>query len=100
MTSTERQLVTIIAEAVLEHRLLEEITTIGATGYSLSHARGKGTRGHHSSDWEGPNVRIETVVSADVAERIMQRLADKFFPNYSIVAYCTTVRVMRAQKFS
>lgn len=100
MTSTtERQLVTIIAESVLKKRLLDDIKRLGATGYSTSSVAGSGTGGRHTGDWEGPHVRIETIVRDEVAERILDHLAEHYFTNYSVVAFTSTVRVARPAKF-
>lgn len=45
------KLVTIVAEAVLEHRLVEEIKRLRAKGYTLVDARGEGSRGF--APWTG-----------------------------------------------
>ena len=98
-TTTERQLVTIIAEAVLKKRLLDDIRRLGATGYSIGSVEGSGTGGRHTADWEGPHVRIETIVRDEVAERILDHLAEHYFTNYAVVAFTSTVRVARPAKF-
>lgn len=100
MQLTHLKLVTVIAEAVLEERLLEDIRRLGATGYSLTEVRGEGSRGIHASDWEGRNIRVETLVGAATADRILQHLADDYFPFYAVVAYMTDVQVVRGEKYS
>lgn len=99
MTTTERQLVTIIAEAVLKKRLIDDIRRLGATGYSIGSVEGSGTGGRHTGDWEGPHVRIETIVRDEVAERILEHLVEHYFTNYAVVAFASTVRVARPAKF-
>jgi nitrogen regulatory protein P-II 2 len=99
MNTTERQMITVVAEAVLERKLTALMTDLGARGYSISHAHGRGTRGVHTEDWEGPNVRIESVVTAAVADRILTHLVEHYFPHYAIVAFTTEVRVARPDKF-
>ena len=99
MTTTERQLVTIIAEAVLKKRLIDDIRRLGATGYSIGSVEGSGTGGRHTGDWEGPHVRIETIVRDEVAERILEHLGEHYFTNYAVVAFASTVRVARPTKF-
>jgi hypothetical protein len=96
---TERQLVTIIAESVLRKRLLDDIGRLGASGYSIGSVEGSGTGGRHTADWEGPHVRIETIVGDEVAERILDHLVANYFSNYAVVAWATTVRVARPAKF-
>jgi len=93
------KLVTIIAEAVLEERLLRELRQLGARGYTLVMARGEGTRGVHASNWEGPNLRIETLVSPEVAERIMAYIADHYFADYAVIVYSMDAEVIRGEKY-
>lgn len=91
--------VTIVAEALLEERLVREIRTLGARGHTLADVRGEGSRGVRASEWEGRNVQIETLVSASVAERILEVLAERYFPYFAVVAYVTTVEVVRGEKY-
>lgn len=100
MTATTMKLVTIIAEHVLREPITTDLKRLGSRGYSVGEVEGDGTRGVHAQDWQGKNVRIETVVSPDVAERILGHLAATYFHDYAVVAYATTVEVVRSQKFS
>jgi len=93
------KLVTIVAEAVLEHRLVEEIKRLGAKGYTLVDARGEGSRGLRTMDWEGKNIRLETIVSEEVALRILNRLQEAYFPHYAVVAFVENVEVVRGEKY-
>lgn len=97
---TPLKLVTIVAEAVLEERLVRELRALGARGWTLSQARGEGSRGTRTSDLEGGNVRIETLVAPEVAERILDRLAERYFANYALVAFAQTVEVVRGEKYA
>ena len=100
MKLTTVRLVTIIAEPVLKDRLIHEIHTLGAHGYTISEVHGEGTRGIHASQWQGGNIKIETLVSPEVADRIMDAMADHYFPNYAVIAYATDVQVVRGEKFA
>ena len=100
METVPVKLLTIVAEAFLESRLVEEIKGLGAKGYSVSEVRGEGTRGVRASEWEGKNVKIETLVSAEAADLILQHVAANYFPNYAVVAYLTDVRAVRGDKFA
>jgi len=93
------KLVTIVAEAVLEKRLLEEIRRQGAKGYTLTEARGEGSRGLRTMDWEGQNIRLEAIVSEGVAERILQVLQERYFPYYAVIAFVENVEVVRGHKY-
>lgn len=92
--------VTIVAEALLEDRLLREIRALGARGYTLTEARGEGSRGVRASEWEGRNVRIETLVGREVAERLLEHVAAKYFEHHAVVAWAEDVEVFRGDKYS
>jgi len=91
--------VTIVAEALLESRLLGDVRDCGARGFTLTEVRGEGSRGVRASEWEGRNVRIETLVAPDVAERILDHLAEHYFRNFALIAYAQTVDVVRGEKY-
>ena len=93
------KLVTIVAESLLEKRLVEEVKRLGAKGYTITPARGECSRGIRSVDWEGQNIRLETIVSEEVALRILQRLQEEYFPHYAVIAYVENVWVVRGEKY-
>ena len=93
------KLVTIVAESLLEKRLVEEVKRLGAKGYTITPARGEGSRGIRSVDWEGQNIRLETIVSEEVALRMLQRLQEEYFPHYAVIAYVENVWVVRGEKY-
>ena len=99
MKTTSVKLVTIVAESVLEERLIEDIRSLGARGFTKSNVHGEGSRGRRVSDVEGANVRLESLVSDEVADRIVAVLAEKYFENYAIVAWIETVTVVRGHKY-
>jgi nitrogen regulatory protein PII len=94
------KLVTIIAEAFLEERLIRDIKKLGARGYTITSARGEGSRGVRASEWEGNNIRLETIVSPAVAEKILSHLAEVYFANYAVVAFTENVEVVRGDKYT
>ena len=62
MQAVYRQLVTIITEAVLESELTRQLEQLGARGYTITEARGKGSRGVRDAGWdEVRNIRIEVI---------------------------------------
>jgi nitrogen regulatory protein PII len=91
--------VTIVAEHVLEKRLVRELKALGARGYTLVEVRGEGSRGVRASEWEGKNVKIETLVAPETAERILERLAERYFAHFAVVAYVDSVEVVRGDKY-
>jgi nitrogen regulatory protein PII len=100
MALVKVKLVTIIAEAVLAEELHDLLRGIGASGYTQTEASGEGSRGLRSSTvLDGENIRLETLVSAETAERLMEKLARDYFSNYAVIAWVTEVEVVRAGKF-
>lgn len=95
----ELYLVTLVAEPVLEDRLTRDLTAHGATGFTVTEVTGRGTRGIRTGDIPGQNVRIETVVTEAVAERILGRIQEKWFESYAVIAWAHPVQVVRGQKY-
>jgi len=100
MNSTPLKMVVIVAEPVLETRLVTELRELGATGFSIVDGRGEGSRHSHASEVPGSNVRIETIVPDDVAERIMEHVSAHYFTNWSLIAYVIDVAVARGAKYT
>jgi nitrogen regulatory protein P-II 2 len=96
--TTELERVTIVAEALLESRLLDLLRSAGARGWTTTDVRGEGSRGVRASEWEG-NVKIETLVSSACARVILAQLARDWFPRYAVVAFTDRVRVVRGEKY-
>ncbi|MBC8042254.1 MAG: transcriptional regulator [Rhizobacter sp.] len=94
------KLVTIIIEDELESKLLSELLNLGATGYTVGTVRGKGLYAERESAWEGENSRIETLVSAEVADKIMAHLAAEYFPHFGAAAFVITAEVLRGEKYA
>ena len=99
METEELILVTVVAEAVLEHRLVRDVAACGAHGWTVCDARGRGSRGVRTDEFEGSNVRLEALVSAEVASRFLDVLARDYFPNYAVVAWTTAANVVRPGKY-
>lgn len=92
--------VTIIGENVLKEGIIEIIRREGGTGHTMTLCEGEGSKGIHSSDWEGRNVKIETVANSDTANRILTAVSEKYMKNYALIAYMSDVEVVRGEKFS
>lgn len=99
MPTTPLKLVVIVTERILEDRLLRALDDLGATGYTLTDATGKGTRGVRASEWEGPDVRIETLVSPSVADAIVAHVSETFFEHYAVIVYVLDAAVVRGEKY-
>jgi hypothetical protein len=90
---------TIVAEAVVERRLLDDLTAAGAKGWTVSSGHGRGSGVVRASEWEGANIRVESVGSQELVDRLLEVLARDYFPHYAVVAWTTPVSVVRPAKF-
>jgi hypothetical protein len=93
------RLVTIVVEAVLEERLVRDLRTAGATGWTINVARGAGPLGRRVGDLEGGNVRVEVLCAPATADAIMARLEEAYFPHYAAIAWVDTVEVARSDRY-
>ncbi len=98
--------VVIITERSILDGVAEIIEANGATGYTYVQAGGKGSRGKRAIDRVPQvagihaNVKIEVIVADhDVAERIVEAVATRYFENYSGIAYVEPVEILRPHKF-
>jgi nitrogen regulatory protein PII len=92
--------VTIVAEALLEDRLLRDLRGLGSRGFTITETRGEGSRGTRAADFEGPNIRIETIVSHAVADAIVTHVAEHYFEHYAVIAWVEDVEVVRGDKYA
>ena len=99
MDTVRLKLVTIVAEAVIEDRLRDDLRRLGSKGHTVVPAQGEGTRGIRASDWEARNIRIETVVSSEVAILILACLASDYFDRWAVIGFVSEVDVVRGDKY-
>ncbi len=100
MNENIRTLVTIITEASLEKTLTRDIEKLGAHGYTITDARGKGSNGVRDAGWDASsNIRIEVVCSSSTAEVICAHLREHYYKNYAMIVYSLDVSVSRPEKF-
>jgi nitrogen regulatory protein P-II 2 len=98
LATTPLRLLTIVAESVLEDRLVREILARGASGYTASRAHGQGSRETRASALGG-NVRIEVVVDEAIERDLLALLARDYFPSYAVIAWSHEVSVVRGAKY-
>lgn len=96
---TKLKKVTIVAESLLRDRLLDLLRKHGASGWSIAAVEGEGSRGNRTSDFEGRNIHIDTIVSAETADAIMEEIAAHYFTDWAIITYSTDVEVLRGEKY-
>ncbi|CAM5339018.1 MULTISPECIES: hypothetical protein [unclassified Thauera] len=95
-----RKLLTIVTEAALENLLVKDLERLGAHGYTVSDARGKGARGARTSAWDtSSNIRIEVVCDEATADAIAAHLQAHYYDNYAMILFMADVTVMRPEKF-
>jgi len=99
MPDEEVHVLTVVAEGVLEERLIRFIESIGASGWTATPCHGRSVDGVDAGDFEGGNVRIEVLVPSAQLEAMWQRLDAEYFGKYGVVAWSSPVRVHRSTKF-
>lgn len=100
MNSSMRKLLTIITEAALESVLIKDLERLGVRGYTITDARGKGSRGVRSSAWDASsNIRIEVVCDAATADAVTAHLQTHYYQNYAMILFVSDVAVLRPEKF-
>ncbi|MGJ8722982.1 MAG: P-II family nitrogen regulator [Roseibacillus sp.] len=93
-------LVTVIFENVLREEIVALFTKHKTTGFTISRVDGQGSRGVRASEFEGPNLKIESVASREVADAVLDAIAENYFEDYSVIAWDCEVNVLRGRKFS
>lgn len=100
MSGAIHKLLTIITESALESILPEDFKRLGAHGFTITGARGEGSRGTRSGTWdENSNIRIEILCDAATAEAIAAYLQSHYHDDYAMVLFVTDVTVLRPEKF-
>jgi hypothetical protein len=96
----KRVLLTIVTEGVIENALLADLDRLGAKGYTVTDARGRGHRGVRDANWdEAANIRVEVICRRELAESLLLHLRDRYYANYAMVAWLHDVEIMRLEKF-
>jgi len=91
---SQKHLLVIITETVLEDTVIDEILKLGAKGFTATDARGLGTHGMRAGRWSvGGNVRIEVVGDEDLCERIVASLTAKYDADYGLLMYSCPVNL-------
>ncbi len=106
MTLHKAEKVIIITEKMITKGVCAIIDEAGATGYTIVAAGGKGSRGIRSTSESASviddfaNVKIEVIVNnKQMAEHIMNKVAEKYFQSYSGITYMEYVDILRPEKF-
>jgi hypothetical protein len=94
------KLVTVIATAELEERLMKDLRKAGASGYTISHvSAGGGSHGpRHRGVFDTGNVRIEMLVSAEIAAKLLEVVVSHY-ADLSLVAFAQDVEAVPRKNF-
>ena len=69
-------------------------------GFTITDARGKGSRGTRQSDWgQAGNIRVEVICDPALADRIADRVRERFYDHYAMILFMQDVGVLRSDKF-
>ena len=95
MDFLKEKLLTVITEADIEEHFLQDIEELGAKGYTITTARGKGERGLRSADWNlNSNIKIEILCSAKTCDIIVKFLKENYLRNYAMTLFVSDVEVL------
>ena len=96
----------IITEKLLWKKIAKIIDDVGAPGYTVMEAGGKGSRnvrssGHPSVGDSFSNIKFEILTpNREIAVKIADEVASRFFEDYSGITYlCDVMEVLYAHKF-
>ncbi|HNM47509.1 MAG TPA: transcriptional regulator [Candidatus Sumerlaeota bacterium] len=96
---TTLHLLTIIAEENLAEELQELIINLGAKGYTTTPVGGKSIYRKRDNPWDGENIKIETIVSEENTQRILNLLEEKYLDRVGLIAFHCPVNVVRSSHF-
>ena len=96
---SKRKLLTVVCEGALESRLIKDLLSLGAKGYTVTDAHGTGPRNQRNADLEGGNIRLEVVTDETTLEKIVQKLQSDYFPSYAVSLWVADVEVMREDRY-
>ncbi|MFB2967539.1 DUF3240 family protein [Aerosakkonema sp. BLCC-F183] len=85
-------LVTIIGEAVLQDRLIQLLTKLGVSGYTIVPAQGAGSHGRRMGDMAGynTNIEIKTIVTSEASDQLLEDLKP-LQSKHALIAFRQTV---------
>lgn len=92
MESDDMHLLTVVAEAILEEMLIDEVRGMGAAGYTVTDARGWGRHGKRRGNWrQGGNIKVEVVASAELCDCIAARFKEQYEADYGLLMFTVPV---------
>jgi hypothetical protein len=100
MKKHPKTLLVIVAEAVLETRLVRDARQRGAQGWTVSEVHGAGREGVREGDWEADRtIELKLICDENVADAIAEHVLLTYAPNYSVAMHFSQVQVLRPDRF-
>ena len=95
------KLVTVVGESIVMHDIAMQGLKLGSSGYTLAEVIGEGARSARnvSLTGEAKTMKLEFIVSIDVAEKILLHVSRDYFEYYAIIAWMSDVQVVRGQQY-
>ena len=99
LETTSVKLVTIIAPVTLGDAILSDLRDVGVTGYTTMKVNGWGKHGPRQFGLnDEPNLRIDTLVSPELARAILQRMDARSVED-GLVAFALDAEAVPRQHF-
>jgi MFS superfamily sulfate permease-like transporter len=92
---------TLITEPEVEKEIRQNLIALGGTGYTAIPCTGMGKHDLYKADYQPEaRVRIEIIVTPQVAEQILTYVSEEILPRYFATACVETVDVLRIDPFT
>ena len=100
MKKHTKTLLVIVAEAVLETRLVRDARQRGAQGWTVGEVHGAGREGVREGDWEADRtIELKLICDVAVADTIAEHVLATYAPHYSVAMHFSQVQVLRPERF-
>lgn len=104
MQTHRRCQLTIIAEYVLEQKLVAMVAGLGAHGYTVHEVRGgsfgeDGERRREGAGDTDRTIEMKVICERGVAEAIAQKVLEQFGPHFSVRLLLSEVEILRPAKY-
>ena len=90
----ESAILVIIAPEGTEATLERELLDLGVDGFSAWPVKGDGQHGHRPTQWATGNVRIEALVSRELADHALVELRKKHPRESRVFLYATLAQTL------
>jgi hypothetical protein len=100
MSKHPKTLLVIVAEAVLEKRLVRDARERGVQGWTVGEVHGASLDGVREGDWEADRtIELKLICEEGVADAFADHVLQTYAPHYSVALYFSAVQVLRPERF-